>query len=164
MKRAVDLALENGIDAVIAADQATIQYAHQQGMEVHLSTQVNISNAESLLFYSGFADVAVLARELNLDQVAVISRRIESRRKLQVLRVSSMRVELFAHGALVHVGFGKMLSQPASSQPFGQPGRLSAGLPQELYTVTEKESGIELEIDNEYHLVPERSVHNSFHQ
>ena len=70
MKRAVDLALENGIDAVIAADQAAIQYAHRQGMEVHLSTQVNISNTQSLRFYSGFADVAVLARELNLNQVA----------------------------------------------------------------------------------------------
>ncbi len=74
MKRAVDLALENGVNAIIAADQSTIQYAHRQGMEVHLSTQVNISNAESLRFYSNFAEVAVLARELDLDQVARIAR------------------------------------------------------------------------------------------
>ena len=82
MKRAVDLAAENGIDAIIAADQATIQYAHQQGVEVHLSTQVNISNAESLRFYSGFAEVAVLARELNLDQVAGSQNKL-NRKKLQ---------------------------------------------------------------------------------
>jgi putative protease len=152
MKRAVDLAVENGIDAVIAADQATIQYAHQQGMEVHLSTQVNISNAESLRFYSGFADVAVLARELDLDQVARIARQIESE-KITGPSGGLMRLELFAHGALCMSVSGKCylsLHQHNHSANRGdclQDCRRS-------YIVTEKETGNELEIDNEFILSP----------
>jgi putative protease len=152
MKRAVDLALKNGINAIIAADQATIQYAHQQGMEVHLSTQVNISNAESLRFYSGFAEVAVLARELTLDQVAGICRQIESE-KITGPSGNLMRVELFAHGALCMSVSGKCylsLHQHNHSANRGdclQDCRRS-------YIVTEKESGNELEIDNEFILSP----------
>lgn len=152
MKRAVDLAAENGIDAIIAADQATIQYARQQGVEVHLSTQVNISNAESLKFYSGFAEVAVLARELNLDQVGRISKQIESE-KITGPSGNLMRVELFAHGALCMSVSGKCylsLHQHNHSANRGdclQDCRRS-------YIVTEKESGNELEIDNEFILSP----------
>lgn len=152
MKKAVDLAAENGIDAIIAADQATIQYAHQQGMEVHLSTQVNISNAESLRFYSNFAEVAVLARELNLDQVAGIARQVELER-ITGPSGNLMRVELFAHGALCMSISGKCylsLHQHNHSANRGdclQDCRRS-------YIVTEKESGNELEIDNEFILSP----------
>jgi U32 family peptidase len=152
MKRAVDLACENGITAIIAADQSTIQYAHQQGMEVHLSTQVNISNAESLRFYSGFAEVAVLARELNLDQVAAIAGQIESQ-KITGPSGNLMRVELFAHGALCMSVSGKCylsLHQHNHSANRGdclQDCRRS-------YIVTEKDSGNELEIDNEFILSP----------
>lgn len=152
MKRAVDLAVENGIDAIIAADQATIQYAHRQGIEVHLSTQVNISNAESLRFYSGFAEVAVLARELDLGQVAGIAKQIESER-ITGPSGNLMRVELFAHGALCMSVSGKCylsLHQHNHSANRGdclQDCRRS-------YIVTEKESGNELEIDNEFILSP----------
>jgi len=152
MKRAVDLAVEHGIDAIIAADQATIQYAHRQGMEVHLSTQVNISNAESLRFYSGFAEVAVLARELNLDQVSAITQQIELER-ITGPSGELMRVELFAHGALCMSVSGKCylsLHQHNHSANRGdclQDCRRS-------YIVTEKDSGNELEIDNEFILSP----------
>jgi putative protease len=152
MRRAVDLAVENGINAIIAADQATIQYAHQREMEVHLSTQVNISNAESLRFYSGFAEVAVLARELNLEQVAGISRQIESE-GITGPSGNLMRLELFAHGALCMSVSGKCylsLHQHNHSANRGdclQDCRRS-------YIVTEKESGDELEIENEFILSP----------
>jgi len=152
MKRAVDLAAEYGVDAIIAADQATIHYARQQGVEVHLSTQVNISNAESLRFYSGYAEVAVLARELDLEQVARITKQIESGR-ITGPSGNLMRVELFAHGALCMSVSGKCylsLHQHNHSANRGdclQDCRRS-------YIVTEKESGNELEIDNEFILSP----------
>lgn len=152
MKMAVNLALENGIDAVIAADQAAIHYAHHQGMEVHLSTQVNISNTQSLLFYSGFADVAVLARELNLEQVAVISRRIVEE-KITGPSGQFMRIELFVHGALCMSVSGKCyLSLHHHSHSANRGDCLQDC--RRAYTVKEKETGFELDVDQEYIMSP----------
>ena len=152
MKEAVNLALENGVDAVIAADQAAIHYAHSQGMEVHLSTQINISNTQSLLFYSGFADVAVLARELNLDQVAEISRRITEER-ITGPSGKLMRIELFAHGALCMSVSGKCyLSLHHHSHSANRGDCLQDC--RRGYTVKEKETGFELDVDNEYIMSP----------
>jgi putative protease len=152
MKRAVDLALENGINAVIAADQAAIDYAHRQGLEVHLSTQVNISNTQSLQFYSGFADVAVLARELNLGQVAEITGRIE-KENITGPSGSLMRVELFAHGALCMSVSGKCY---LSLHHHGHSANRGDCLQdcRKRYSVTEKEGGLELDIDHEYIMSP----------
>jgi U32 family peptidase len=152
MKRAVDLALENGIDAVIAADQAAIDYAHRQGIEVHLSTQVNISNTQSLQFYSGFADVAVLARELNLNQVAEITRRIE-KENITGPSGSLMRVELFAHGALCMSVSGKCYLSLHHHGHSANRGDCFQDC-RKRYSVIEKENGLELDIDHEYIMSP----------
>jgi U32 family peptidase len=152
MKRAVDLALENGVNAVIAADQAAIEYAHRQGMEVHLSTQVNISNTQSLNFYSGFADVAVLARELNLDQVAEITRRVKNE-NIRGPSGSLMRIELFAHGALCMSVSGKCYLSLHNHGHSANRGDCLQDC-RKRYSVIEKENGLELDIDHEYVMSP----------
>lgn len=152
MKQLVDIAKASGITAIIASDQAVINYVFSQGIELHISTQVNISNIESLKFYAHFADVMVLARELSLKQVAKITEAIE---KEQIKGPSGklIRVEIFAHGALCMAVSGKCylsLHEQNSSANRGaclQTCRKS-------YIVTEKESGYELEIDNEYIMSP----------
>ncbi|MBZ0244237.1 MAG: U32 family peptidase, partial [Bacteroidales bacterium] len=99
MRRLVDAVKENGITAIIAADQAVIQYAVKQGVEAHISTQSNITNIEAVRYYSQFADVMVTARELNLDQVKAITRKIKAE---QITGPSGelVRIEVFVHGAL----------------------------------------------------------------
>ena len=152
MKQIVHTAKESGITAVIASDQAAINYAASIGVEVHISTQVNISNAESVKFYSHFADVMVTARELSLKQVKAIAETIE---KEQIKGPSGelVRIEIFAHGALCMAISGKCylsLHEQNSSANRGaclQTCRKS-------YIVTEKESGYQLEIDNEYIMSP----------
>lgn len=106
MRRIIDLAASCQVDAIIAADQAAISYARKVGVEVHLSTQVNISNIESLKFYAGFADVMVLARELNLGQVKEMTLQIENQR-ITGPSGRLIRVEMFAHGALCMAISGK---------------------------------------------------------
>jgi putative protease len=152
MKRTIDLARDHGVNAVIASDQAAIHYAHMQGMEVHLSTQVNISNRESLQFYSAFADVAVLARELNLDQVASLTGQIE---KDQITGPSGqlMRVELFAHGALCMSISGKCYLSLHHYNHSANRGECLQDC-RKSYTVREKETGFELDIDNEFIMSP----------
>jgi len=152
MKRIVDLALENGVHAVIAADQSVIHYAHSQGMEVHLSTQVNISNIQALKFYAGFADVAVLARELNLDQVAEITRRIAAE-NITGPSGAPIKVELFAHGALCMSISGKCY---LSLHHYGHSANRGDCLQdcRRGYTVTEKETGVKLDLDNDYIMSP----------
>lgn len=159
MRRLIDAAKESGISAVIASDQAAINYANSIGVEVHISTQVNISNVEALKFYSHFADVVVLARELNMDQVRAIYDAIE---KEQIKGPSGklIRIEMFSHGALCMAVSGKCylsLHQLNSSANRGgclQPCRRS-------YIVTEKETGQELEVDNEYIMSPKdlKTIH-----
>ena len=152
MKQLVDIAKASGITAIIASDQAVINYAFTQGVELHISTQVNVSNIETLKFYAHFADVMVLARELSLKQVAKITEAIE---KEQIKGPSGklIRIEIFAHGALCMAISGKCylsLHEQNSSANRGaclQTCRKS-------YIVTEKETGYELEIDNEYIMSP----------
>ena len=106
MKTLVDAAKEHQVSALIASDQSVIEYGRSAGMEIHLSTQINISNYQSLKFYSSYADVVVLARELNLEQVSEIARQIG----VDQLRGPSgdlMRIEMFVHGALCMATSGK---------------------------------------------------------
>ena len=159
MRRMVDVAVESEISAIIASDIAAIQYAHSRGMEVHLSTQCNVSNIEALKFYSNYADVVVLARELNMDQVKAIHEAIE-RDQVKGPGGELVRIEMFAHGALCMAVSGKCylsLHQMNSSANRGaclQPCRRG-------YVVTEKETGDELEVDNEYIMSPKdlKTIH-----
>lgn len=159
MRRMVDVAVESEISAIIASDIAAIQYSHSRGMEVHLSTQCNVSNIEALKFYSNYADVVVLARELNMDQVKAIHEAIECD-QVKGPGGELVRIEMFAHGALCMAVSGKCylsLHQMNSSANRGaclQPCRRG-------YVVTEKESGDELEVDNEYIMSPKdlKTIH-----
>ena len=159
MRRMVDVAVESEISAIIASDIAAIQYAHSSGMEVQLSTQCNVSNIEALKFYSNYADVVVLARELNMDQVKAIHEAIE-RDQVKGPGGELVRIEMFAHGALCMAVSGKCylsLHQMNSSANRGaclQPCRRG-------YVVTEKESGDALEVDNEYIMSPKdlKTIH-----
>ncbi|MFN8256880.1 MAG: peptidase U32 family protein [Bacteroidales bacterium] len=152
MKKIVDTAKNSGISAIIAADQAVINYAWSTGAEVHISTQVNISNVETVKFYSHFADVIVTARELSLKQVKHITETIE-KEQIKGPKGELVRIEIFAHGALCMAVSGKCylsLHEQNSSANRGaclQTCRKS-------YLVTEKESGYQLEIDNEYIMSP----------
>lgn len=152
MRRMVDLAKEYGVNAIIASDQAVIDYASRLGMEIHLSTQINISNMESLRFYSRFADVAVLARELNLKQVAEISRVIEK----EAIRGPSgnpVKIEMFAHGALCMAISGKCYLSLHHHKHAANRGECLQDC-RRSYTVREKESGFELDIEDEYIMSP----------
>ena len=106
MHQIIDAAKEAGISAVIASDVAVMSYCRQVGVEVHLSTQLNISNAEALKFYAQFADVVVLARELNMDQVAYIFEQIE-KQHICGPKGELVRIEMFCHGALCMAVSGK---------------------------------------------------------
>jgi len=159
MRKIIDAAKKYGITAIIASDQAAISYANSIGVEVHASTQVNISNSESLKFYSHFADVVVLARELNMEQVKEIHNTI-LRDGMKGPSGKLIKIEMFAHGALCMAVSGKCylsLHQLNSSANRGgclQPCRRG-------YIVTEKETGKELEIDNEYIMSPKdlKTIH-----
>lgn len=152
MKSIVDTAGSNGISAVIASDLSAIRYAHMSGMEVHLSTQVNITNSESLKFYSQWADVVVLARELNLDQVRHINETIESE-NITGPSGNLVRIEMFSHGALCMAVSGKCYLSLHENNASANRGNCYQTC-RKAYIVTEKESGNELEIDNEYIMSP----------
>lgn len=159
MRTIVDAAKEAGISAVIAADVAVMSYAHQIGQEVHLSTQLNISNVEALKFYAQFADVVVLARELNLDQVAEIYRCIREE-NICGPRGEQIRIEMFCHGALCMAVSGKCylsLHEMNSSANRGACMQVC----RRSYDVKDKETGIELEVDNEYIMSPKdlKTIH-----
>ena len=152
MQEVIDAARANNVTAIIASDIAVISYARQQGVEVHISTQLNISNIESLRFYAQFADVVVLARELNLEQVSEISQKIK---KEHITGPSGnlVKIEIFVHGALCMAISGKCY---LSLHEKNYSANRGAGLQtcRKAYIVTEKESGNELEIDNEYIMSP----------
>ncbi len=152
MRKIVDAAAAAGVDALIISDQAALQYARQKGMEVHLSTQLNISNTESLKFYAGYADVVVLARELNLKQVKRIAGNI---RKEGITGPSGepVRIELFAHGALCMAISGKCYLSLHEQNSSANRGTCLQTC-RKAYIVTEKETGYQLEIDNEYIMSP----------
>ena len=152
MRLIVDAAREAGISAVIASDMAVITYCRSVGMEVHLSTQLNISNIEALKFYARFADVAVLARELSLDQVAAIHRQIEEQ---DICGPSGerVRIEMFCHGALCMAVSGKCylsLDNAGRSANRGECMQLC----RRSYIVTDADTGTQLEIDNKYIMSP----------
>lgn len=152
MKKMVDSAKKNGIDAIIASDQAVIQYARQIGMTVHMSTQTNITNLGAVKFWSQYADVMVLARELNLSQVASITSAIK-RQKIKGPSGDLVRIEVFAHGALCMAVSGKCY---LSLDHYNKSANRGAcyQLCRRPYHVTDQETGIELEVDNEYIMSP----------
>lgn len=152
MRRIIDSAKKNGVSAIIASDMAAIQYARSIDMETHMSTQVNITNTEALKYYSRFADVMVLARELNLEQVAKISSSIK-KHDIRGPGNSPVRIEMFCHGALCMAVSGKCylsLHEMNASANRGECMQVC----RRSYLVTEKETGNELEVDNEYIMSP----------
>lgn len=152
MHRLVDAAVENGISAVIASDLAVINYAYSRGIEVHLSTQLNISNTESLKFYSRWADVVVLARELNLDQVKQIHNAI-SEQNIKGPGGEHIKIEMFAHGALCMAISGKCYLSLHENDKSANRGECYQTC-RRSYIATNRETGYELEIDNEYIMSP----------
>ena len=152
MRRALMSAREAGVDAVIASDMACIQVCRELGLEVHISTQLSISNVEALRFYAAFADVVVLARELNLHQVREIVDAIE-REHICGPSGEPVRVEMFAHGALCMAISGKCYM---SLHTFGQSANRGACLQvcRRGYEVTDLETGNQLNIDHEYIMSP----------
>jgi putative protease len=148
MRRMVDAAVESNISAVIASDQAAIQYARSQNLEVHISTQVNISNIEAVKFYSHFADVVVLARELNMDQVKVIHEAIE-REQIKGPGGNLIQIEMFSHGALCMAVSGKCYLSLHQLNSSANRGACLQSC-RRAYIVTDKDSGEELEVDNQY--------------
>ena len=152
MRKIVDTAAESGITAIIASDIAAIDYAFRSGIEVHLSTQLNISNAEALKFYSRYADVAVLARELNLDQVRHIHETILEQ-NIRGPKGELVKIEMFVHGALCMAVSGKCYLSLHENNTSANRG-ICYQTCRKSYIATEKESGYQLEIDNEYIMSP----------
>ena len=148
----IDAAHEAGITAVIASDVAVMTYCNRVGQEVHLSTQLNISNIEALRFYAQFADVVVLARELNMDQVADIYRQIEEQH-ICGPKGEPVRIEMFCHGALCMAISGKCYLSLANAGRSANRGEC-VQICRRSYTVTDTETGNELEIDNKYVMSP----------
>lgn len=158
-KRIIDAAKEAGISSVIASDQAVMNYAFENGVEVHLSTQLNISNFETLKFYARFADVVVLARELNMEQVAKIYLQIREH-DLRGPKGELIRIEMFCHGALCMAVSGKCYLSLHHHNESANRGACMQICRCE-YTVTEKELGYQLDIDNAYIMSPKdlKTIH-----
>lgn len=148
MKSIVDQAKENGVTAIIASDHAAMAYCKSIGMSLHISTQANITNVETVEFYATFADVMVLARELSLMQVAEISREIE-RKQIKGPSGQLVRLEVFAHGALCMAVSGKCYLSLHTDNASANRGACIQNCRKE-YIVTSKADGVELAIDNEY--------------
>ena len=152
MRSICDAAKASGISAVIASDVAVLQYCNSIGQEIHLSTQLNISNVEALKFYAQFADVAVLARELNMDQVTEISRQIDEQ-NICGPSGRKIRIEMFCHGALCMAVSGKCY---LSLNNLGYSANRGACLQvcRRSYTVRDRETDVELDVDNKYIMSP----------
>ena len=152
MRLIVDAAKAARITAVIASDVAVMAYCNKVGVEVHLSTQLNISNVEALKFYAQFADVVVLARELNMDQVAAIYQQIQDQ-QIKGPKGELVRIEMFCHGALCMAVSGKCyMSLHDANRSANRGGCVQ--ICRRSYTVTDNETGTELEIDNKYIMSP----------
>ena len=152
MRTIVDNAKQAGITAIIASDIAVLQYAREQGVEVHLSTQLNISNTEALRFYAQYADTVVLARELNMEQVAAIHRDIVEQH-ICGPKGELIQIEIFCHGALCMAVSGKCY---LSLNNLGASANRGACMQvcRRGYIVKDKESDLELEVDNQYIMSP----------
>lgn len=159
MHQIVDAAKEANISAVIASDVAVMNYARQIGQEVHLSTQLNISNVEALRFYAQFADVVVLARELNLEQVAEIHKHIVEE-NICGPSGRQVRIEMFCHGALCMAVSGKCYMSLHESGKSANRGECRQ-ICRRSYVVTDRETGDELMIDNKYIMSPKdlKTIH-----
>lgn len=152
MREVVDRAKQEQIDAVIVADQAAMNYAYQQGVEVHISTQLNITNIESVAFYARYADVVVLAREMTLEKVRSIYDQIRER-DIRGPKGEWVRIEMFAHGALCMATSGKCylsLHEAWKSANRGECRQIC----RRSYRVEDIETGHELVVDNEHILSP----------
>ena len=152
MHEIVDAARAAGITAVIASDVAVMMYCRQAGVEVHLSTQLNISNIDALKFYTQFADVAVLARELNMDQVKEIHRQILEQ-NICGPKGQPVRIEMFCHGAFCMAISGKCYMSLHDANRSANRGEC-VQICRRSYTVTDNETGNQLEIDNKYIMSP----------
>lgn len=159
MHTIVNAAKEANVSAIIASDVAVMMYARSIGVEVHLSTQLNITNTESLKFYAQFADVAVLARELTLDQVAQIYNDIVEQ-QIKGPAGERVRIEMFAHGALCMAVSGKCYLSLHEKDVSANRGACNQ-MCRRSYIVKDKESNMELEIDNEYIMSPKdlKTIH-----
>ena len=159
MREIVDQAKLAGVSAIIASDIAALQYAYSQGVEVHLSTQLNIANTAALKFYAQYADVVVLARELNMDQVASIYRDILTE-DIRGPKGELIRIEMFCHGALCMAVSGKCY---LSLNNLGASANRGACMQvcRRGYIVKDKESDLELEVDNQYIMSPKdlKTIH-----
>ncbi len=153
MRKIVDASKKYGVTAVIASDASVIQYAYSQGVEVHISTQSNVTNIEAVKFYAHFADVMVTARELNLNQVKAITDTI-AKEQIKGPSGELVQIEIFAHGALCMAVSGKCymsldtMNSSANRGACLQPCRRP-------YEVTDKDGGLKFEVDNEYIMSPE---------
>lgn len=152
MRQIIDAAHEAQVSAVIASDVAVMTYCRKVGVEVHLSTQLNISNIEALRFYAQFADVAVLARELNMDQVSEIYRQICAD-NICGPAGKQVRIEMFCHGALCMAVSGKCYLSLQNAQRSANRGECMQ-LCRRSYIVTDAETGTQLEVDNKYIMSP----------
>ncbi len=159
MREIVDNARTAGVSAIIAADVAVMTYACSQNVEVHLSTQLNIANVEALRFYAQFADVVVLARELNLDQVAEIHRAIVHE-NICGRNGKLIRIEMFCHGALCMAVSGKCYLSLHHHNASANRGACMQ-ICRRAYTVKDKESDIALDIENQYIMSPKdlKTIH-----
>ena len=159
MREIVNHAKAANVSAIIASDIAALQYAYQSGVEVHLSTQLNIANTEALKFYAQYADVVVLARELNMDQVASIYRDIIEQ-DIRGPKGELIRIEMFCHGALCMAVSGKCY---LSLNNLGASANRGACMQicRRGYVVKDKESDLELEVDNQYIMSPKdlKTIH-----
>lgn len=152
MRRIIDAAAEAGISAVIASDVAVMNYCREKGVEVHLSTQLNIGNVEALKFYAQFADVVVLARELNMEQVAYVHEQIEQQH-ITGPSGNLVRIEMFCHGALCMAVSGKCYMSLHAANRSANRGECTQ-ICRRSYTATDDETGYQLDIDNKYIMSP----------
>lgn len=157
--RVIDAVKESGISAIIASDLAAITYARQTGVEVHISTQVNVTNIDAVRFFAAYADVMVLARELNLDQVAAIHRAIEEE-NICGPNGSRVRIEMFCHGALCMAVSGKCYMSLHEMNSSANRGACTQ-ICRRSYTVTDRETGDQLDIENKYIMSPKdlKTIH-----
>ena len=152
MKKIIDTAKKEGINAIIASDQAVIAYASSVQMNVHISTQINITNIETIRFYSHFADVIVLSRELSLRQIKIITNEIE-KQQIKGPSGKQIQLEIFAHGALCVAVSGKCYMSLHTTNSSANRGACIQNC-RKTYTVTDKEDGYQFDIDNEYIMSP----------
>ena len=159
MRSIIDAVAGSGISAIIASDIAAISYARSVGVEVHISTQCNITNIEAVRFYAAYADVVVLARELNLDQVAEIHRAIVDE-QIRGPRGELVRIEMFCHGALCMAVSGKCYLSLHDMNSSANRGACTQ-ICRRGYTVTDRETGDQLDIENKYIMSPKdlKTIH-----